>query len=171
VGHGEPGVDVTGRIVVVDITRLEARHLRLLVEQFRDLVAETDAGGDDPALRRLSPPAYPDDARAAAEFRSLTASDLLERRRADAETVMESLTGAATVADDDADATDTVGLVLDETETRAWLRTLAAVRLVLATRLGVEEGTAHDDDDPRFGVYEWLGYRLEGLVRAVDGAD
>ena len=30
--------------------------------------------------------------------------------------------------------------------------------------------TAHDydPDDPRYGVYEWLGYRLEGLLQVLD---
>ena len=51
---------------------------------------------------------------------------------------------------------------------RAWLRTLAAIRLVLASRLGIEVAEDHDPDDPRFGIYDWLGYRLDGLVAAVD---
>ena len=27
------------------------------------------------------------------------------------------------------------------------------------------------DDDGRFGVYDWLGYRLDGIVQALDDAD
>ena len=50
------------------------------------------------------------------------------------------------------------------------MRTLTAIRLVIASRLGIEDEDDRDEDDPRFGVYDWLGYRLEGLhagVRAV----
>ena len=54
---------------------------------------------------------------------------------------------------------------LDPDEVQAWLRTLAAIRLVLATRLGIEGADDHDEDDPRFGIYDWLGYRLDGLVQ------
>ena len=44
---------------------------------------------------------------------------------------------------------------------------LAAIRLVLATRLGIRSEEDHDVDDPRFGIYDWLGYRLDGLVQAA----
>ena len=44
---------------------------------------------------------------------------------------------------------------------------LAAIRLVLATRLGIRSEEDHDEDDPRFGIYDWLGYRLDGLVQAA----
>jgi len=45
----------------------------------------------------------------------------------------------------------------------------AAIRLVLASRLGIVDADDHDEDDPRFGIYDWLGYRLHGLVTAIDG--
>ena len=50
----------------------------------------------------------------------------------------------------------------------ALLRTLAAIRLVLASRLGVDDEDTHDNDDPRFGIYDWLGYRLDALLTALD---
>ncbi len=59
-------------------------------------------------------------------------------------------------------------LRLDPEDLQAWLRTLAAIRLVLATRLGIKTEDDHDEDDPRFGIYDWLGYRLDGLVRAAE---
>jgi len=59
--------------------------------------------------------------------------------------------------------------VLARADAHAWLRTLAAVRLVLATRLGIGDADEHLDGDPRFGIYDWLGYRLDGLVRAMSG--
>jgi hypothetical protein len=32
-------------------------------------------------------------------------------------------------------------------------------------RITTEE---EQDDDPRFGVYNWLGFRLEGLLQAIE---
>ena len=57
------------------------------------------------------------------------------------------------------------------------MRTLAAVRLVVASRLGIEtedddaEARADDDEDGRFGVYDWLGFRLDGIVQALDDSE
>ena len=50
---------------------------------------------------------------------------------------------------------------------QAWLRTLTAVRLVIATRLGITS-EEEQDDDARFGVYNWLGFRLDGLLQAIE---
>lgn len=161
------------RIVVLELSRLEATHLAGLVMQFAEVLEETgDATPDDPAVLRLVPDAYTDPA-AAREFRELTQRELLERRAEDAATVLESLRGtaaedASTLADDGSAADDTALIRLDSSQLHAWLRTLAAIRLVLASRLGIVEEEDHDEDDPRFGVYEWIGYRLDGLVRAAD---
>lgn len=161
---------MTERIVVLELARLEAAHVTDLVEQFAALLAEGSV--EDPAVARLVPDAYRDDADAAAEFRSVTQGDLLERRVADTRTVRETLRvdGARlTVTDLGEDAaTDMLTLPLDEGQAAAWLRTLAALRLVLAARLGIADEDDHDDGDPRFGVYDWLGFRLDGLLRALD---
>ncbi|GAA5198786.1 DUF2017 family protein [Microbacterium jejuense] len=161
---------MTGRVVVLEVARLEAAHLSRLVGQFAELVDESSPLDGDPAIARLVPTPYPDDEEAAREFRSLTQTDLLNRRRADAEIVLLSLTDAARIPDDPDDPAllEEVEIRLEPESARAWLRTLAAVRLVLATRLGVTAAEDHDAKDPRFGVYEWLGYRLDGLVAAVD---
>lgn len=160
------------RIVMVTITRIEAAHLSGLVAQFREMLeSDGDSPGTDPAVTRLTPSAYPDDERAASEFRGLTAGDLLARRDVDAQTVLHSLADAATLPSADPDdpaLVEEVAVALSRDVLRAWLRTLAAVRLVLATRLGVDTTDDHDEDDPRFGIYDWLGYRLDGLVHAAD---
>jgi hypothetical protein len=160
-----------GRIVVLELTRLEAAHLAGLVSQFAELVEESSTASGDPAIARLVPDAYADDPAAARDFRQLTEDDLLSRRRADAALVLGSLRDAAEIPDDPGSP-----VLLEETEVRldhsgaqAWMRTLAAIRLVLASRLGIEGPEGHDDGDPRFGIYDWLGYRLHGLVTAVDG--
>ena len=160
---------MTGRIVVLELARLEAAHLAGLVSQFDDLLRDTDAQRGDPAIERLAPRAYDDDA-AAREFRELTESELLDRRRSDAGIVLASLGEAADMPEDPEDPRllETISIRLDDADARAWLRTLAAIRLVLATRLGIAQPEDHDPDDPRFGIYDCLGYRLDGLVSAVD---
>jgi hypothetical protein len=160
---------MTPRLVILELTRLEAAHLAGLVTQFAELVdgAVTDDG--DPAIARLAPDAY-DEPGAADEFRRLTEADLLDRRHDDAQIVLASLADAAQIPDDPDDPVllEAVPVELASEATGAWLRTLAAIRLVLATRLGITEEDHHSPDDPRFGIYDWLGYRLDGLVSAIE---
>jgi len=158
---------VSDKIVVLEISGLEALHLAGIVGQFRDVVTDTRRG-DDPAVARLLPDAYPDDVEATREFRRLTGDDLLGRRASDAEVVLRTLgmDGGDPASDGDPDATLTVAL--GEDEALSWMRTLSAVRLVMATRLGIQNDDDHQPDDPRFGIYDWIGYRLDGLVTALD---
>ncbi|GAB3602035.1 DUF2017 family protein [Microbacterium aureliae] len=164
---------MTGPEATMPLSLGEAVHLRVLAEQLRDLV--DDGAVADPALRRLTPDAYPEDAESSAEFRRVTAGDLLGRRSADAAEVVRTIDEQVGPRTPDADPAEQVPLTLSRPEAAAWLRTLAALRLVLAVRLGVDEtpdqGGSHsaaDGDDARFGVYEWLAYRLDVLVRALD---
>ncbi len=157
----------------LEMSMLEAATLTDLVQQFTDLV--TDAEDDrlaDPAIARLVPDAYRDDPGAADEFRHLTQDDLLDRRRDEAAIVLATLQRDGTAlraADlDRADAQTDLVVELDEAAVTAWLRTLNSLRLVIATRLGVVDDSDHDSHDPRFGVYDWLGQRLYGLVRALE---
>jgi len=164
---------VTESTVVMEITRIEALHLRELVAQFVDLLSE-GPGSDDPALARMTPNAYPDAPEAARDFRSVTERDLLRRRTDDAGAVLADLTVAGDVSEvtdlSMEEAVSELVIVLEPDRAASWMRTLAALRLVLASRLGVVTEDDIDDADPRFGVYEWLGYRLEGLVTAMDGS-
>lgn len=161
---------MTGRRISLELTLLEAAHLSDLVGQFEEVVTGSDR--TDPAVRRLVPDAYRDDDEAAAEFRRLTQSDLLERRRADAGAVRASLRQDGRDLDpaalDRAQAEDPLIVELTPDTAGAWLRTLATLRLVLAERLGIADEEQDGGDDPRFGVYEWVGYRLDVLVRALD---
>lgn len=166
---------MTAHQVVLDIARIEAAHLAELVTQFAELVDDSGDGDprSDPAIARLVPDAYRGDAEAADEFRSLTESELLDRRAADAAVVLATVHDAATIPPDAGDRvlTETVTITLDAEQTQAWLRTLAALRLVLAERLGIAAEDDHDEADPRFGIYDWLGFRLHGLVTALDDGD
>lgn len=151
------------------VTRLEVVHLTDLVDQFADLVAESSES--DPAIDRLTPDPYPDDAEAGAQFRDAARDDLLARRGADAAAVLGDLRTALGRTPPDTsgtDADDIVEIVLDADDVGAWLRTLAAIRLVLASRLGITSEDDRDVDDPRFGVYDWIGYRLEALIQATE---
>jgi hypothetical protein len=118
---------------------------------------------DDPALARLFPDGYRDDAAAAADFRRYTEPELRARKLAAIDASLATL--------------DQPGhkRPLTPDECNAWLRALNDVRLVLGERLGITEDweetiEALDDDDPRLGAY-WLYDRLtllqELLVRAL----
>lgn len=161
--------------VILELTRMEAAHLAGLVTQFAELLEDAESSAGDPAIARLVPDAYADDAEAAQNFRDMTEGDLLERRRQDAGMVLSSLGEAATLPEDaepgDEAVMELVELRLERDVLQGWLRALAAIRLVLATRLEIRSEEDHDVDDPRFGIYEWLGYRLDGLVQAASDDD
>ena len=157
---------MSDKIVVLEISGLEALHLAGIVGQFRDVVTDTRRA-DDPAVARLLPDTYPDDDEATREFRRLTGDDLLGRRASDADVVLRTL-GMDGGAQEDGDPDATLTIALGEEEAMSWMRTLSAVRLVMATRLGIQGEDDHQPDDPRFGIYDWIGYRLDGLVTALD---
>ncbi len=117
----------------------------------------------DPVLARLLPDAYHDDPEASDEFRRYTEQGLRSGKAAAARTVLATLPPRG-------------GRVrLSPPEAQAWLRALNDVRLALGTRLEVTDD--FDDqvadmgpDDPRaayVGVYQWLAYLQETLVRAL----
>jgi len=120
---------------------------------------------DDPALQRLLPDAYAEDADAAARFRRFTERDLRESK------VQHARLVAAELADCD-------GAVLVTDQTReAWLGFLNDTRLTLGSRLDVTEDN-HDElaslpeDDPRgglFQVYDWLTFLQESIVQRLLG--
>ena len=139
------------------LLHLSAEECRLLRDLARQLPAVLTTGDADPAVERLLPSAYPHDADAAAEFRSFTRSGLVERKLMNAGRV------AATLPDESGVS------VLSATDAQAWLRTLTDLRLVLATRLGIE----HDGDDgtgdeiPR-AVYDWLAFLQDSLLGVLE---
>ncbi len=153
--------------VRLDIVHVEGVRLLDLVEQFQALVEESDEL--DPALARLTPTPYPDDEASAAEFRRSTRDDVLAARSHEAAIVAASLASFRETEDmTEREAMRPAPVDIPFSEIDAWLRTLTSLRLVLATRLEISQDDDHDLDDPRFGVYDWLGYRLEMLIRAAD---
>lgn len=121
-----------------------------------ELRAQLDGDTGDPSLRRLFPPAY-EDAADERGYRELAGDSLLDGRRAALELVGETV-------DNDR---------LSAEEADAWLRALNDLRLVLGTRLDVQEDTfasdlrPDDPDAPALAVYGWLSWQQEQLVDAL----
>lgn len=143
--------------VFAGIERDEALLLQNLASQLSALLREGD--GMDPAVVRLIPDAYPDDPDASAEFRRFTAGGLVERKLANADTLMVTLS----------DSIETGVLRLDPQQAGAWLRSLTDIRLTLASRLGIEaDDQAPSGDAILQDLYDWLGFLQNSLVEAVD---
>ena len=162
--------------VSIKLDEAEAAILRSLASQILGLVEPGATGGDrleralgigsaeapsDPVLARLFPSAYPDDDRAAAEFRRYTEATLRDGKRADAQTVLDTVAAGP--------------VELTREQAQAWMRALNDIRLALGTRLDVtesvhEEIAAMSGDDPRYPAYltyDWLTYLQDTLVRAL----
>jgi hypothetical protein len=130
----------------------EREILRSLPRQLRELLDT-----DDPALRRLFPPAYEDDPDRQAEYEGLVSPELT-RDRLDALAIVERTVDASR---------------LTEEEITAWLGALNDLRLVLGTRLDVteelyEEGLPEGDPrSPAFALFAYLGWLEEQIVEAL----
>jgi hypothetical protein len=118
---------------------------------------------DDPALKRLLPDAYADDAEAAGEFRRFTERGLREAKAEHARTVGLAMRAGGEHFDVTGDAIP------------AWLGFLNDTRLTLGTRLEITEDNHAElemlpDDDPRaalFQVYDWLTFLQESIVQRL----
>lgn len=137
------------------------------------LFASLEVGGseevpDDPALARLFPDAYAGSAEAS-QFRRVTEQGLLNRKIQDAMTVTAELGMGAPPADED-DAEPIEVEVTPET-LPAWVRTLTALRLAIAARIGLDSEADYarllDEHDTRGTVlvYDWLAAILESMLR------
>ena len=112
----------------------------------------------DPALVRLLPDAYGDDDEAAAEFRRYTDADLRAGKRAHGSVVLDTLREGT--------------FVLDRGQADAWIGSLNDLRLVLGTRLGVEQDSEPDvdPDDPAhqaLALYYWLGWMQDAVLGTI----
>jgi hypothetical protein len=131
-------------------------HERLLLHELLDELEALLDDPDDPALRRLFPPAYSDRA-SEEQYQSLVRDQLLTGRAKALGTIRDTL-GEKT-------------LDLDQAE--QWLRALNDLRLVLGTRLDVNEQIEYDKldlNDPHsreLAVYGYLSWLQEELVEAL----
>ena len=162
---------MTSPAVRLELATIEGVHLAHLLDEFQEMLsADAAETAGDPAIARLAPDAYPEDTEASRAFADATHDDLLDRRLAEAAVVRAALTGFDADQDvlDEQQALTGLEIRIPDAEVDAWLRTLTALRLVLASRLGISVEDDLDEDDPRRGVYDWLGYRLEGLIQSAD---
>jgi hypothetical protein len=175
----------SGPMILMRLTDYEATLLESLVEQFTGLLESDEqqpGDGDsfarwaaelseddpldhtDPVINRLFPNAYPEDPDASREFRRLTQARQRSSRLDAAEVVLSALR-------DSEAGKHPVQVRLIELD--GWLKTLTAVRLSLAVRLGInspddaEELDELPEDEPRsyvYRVYEWIAYLTENLL-------
>jgi hypothetical protein len=145
------GRDAAGRV------RLQLKdHEQALLRELLSELAALLEDPDDPAVRRLFPPAYVD-AEDEAQYRSLVRDQLAAGRSS-------ALAVVRRTVDKD---------VLSSVEADAWLRALNDLRLVLGTRLDVSEDLGFEDFDPReprgrdLAVYAYLSWLQEQLVDAL----
>lgn len=135
--------------------RLRPNERVLMAELVTQMREQLLASTDDPSVRRLFPPAYPDDAERDAGYQVLTRDELLEHRLAALDVVEATLDGST----------------LDESQMTAWMSTLNALRLVLGTRLDVDEEPREldesDPEAPAYAVYEYLGWVLSQVIDAL----
>lgn len=133
------------------LLRLSPEERALMVSLADDLRSQLDAGTDDPSFRRLFPPGY-DDEQDEKAYRELAGDGLLDGRRK----ALELL--AATARSDR----------LSAEEADAWLRALNDLRLVLGTRLDVQEDVLLDrPQSPDLALYGYLSWVQEQLVEAL----
>lgn len=138
---------------VLRLPEEERALLRFLPGELRSLIEEVP---DDPALRRLFPPAY-DDAEDEAAYRDLMGNELAEGRNRALQVLTETATAERLTAE----------------QAQAWLTALNDLRLVLGTRLDVTdesllEGLAENDPrGPELALYAYLSWLQEQLVEAL----
>lgn len=148
----------------VQLTEIEAGALAHVAGE----LLEALRAPEDEALKRLFPPAYEEDPLHQEEFAVMTRLDLTARKRANAQAVLDTLTGAA-------HKRDRVAARLDPELAQAWLGLLNDVRLVLGDRIGVTEDMASEplpEDDPRaptHNLYVYLSGLEWALVEALIG--
>jgi hypothetical protein len=126
--------------------------LRQLVPQFRELLDNPD----EPALRRLFPPAYSELAHAELqeEYQRLMRDDLIARHRDEFDLV------AATAGEEH----------LSAEQLDTWARALNSVRLVLGTVLDIHEGDENRrPESPEESLYHWLTYLQGEAIDALAG--
>lgn len=155
--------------ITLRLPHAEGSYLHELVQEFLEVIDEAASQGDG-AVARLTPDVYPDDAEASAAFREATRGDLQSRRRHAAQTVLASLR-SFTEESIPGRQQSPGELRLTPRDVDAWMRTLSAIRLIMADRLGIADEDTHDPDDLRFGVYDWVGYRLDQIVMLADARD
>jgi hypothetical protein len=141
----------------------EAMLLSELADQVDSVLLLGEA--DDPALGRLLPNAYPDDASSSREFARYTRDSLVDGKRQAAQSVRD-----ATAVDEGDDGV--VQIELDQAEAWGWLTFLTDLRLILAERVGIieegEDAASETRDDYLRAAYEWAGFVQGSMLEVLD---
>lgn len=135
----------------VNLRRDEREMIRSLIPQLRSLIDDRD-----PVAWRLFPNAYQDDPEKAAQYEDMVGSDLRRKRLRALET-LESTVDETT---------------LTEEQLLAWMGAVNDLRLVLGTRLDVDEDSEYEHftdevDRALFAAYMVLGWLMENIVNAL----
>ena len=169
-------INPDGEMIVILIEPFEVKILGDLANQLLDIASpngEVVANEDplaaligidsevekptDPISSRLFPDAYPDDPEASMEFRRFTERSLRETNVSRARSVLADIEGQTTVT-------------LDTGQWQLWIGFLNSLRLVLGTRLEVDQDTwtqERSESDPLYQIFElynWLTWMQETLI-------
>ncbi len=138
--------------LAINVGSEEQAFLTNVVGELRDLVMSES----DPSLRRLNPPARPDDEDAEVGYRALVDNALLEGRLSAIETVEQGLQSSQVKPD----------------HYGAWMQTINNLRLVIGEHLDITNARTPpletEGDIERWSIYEYLGYVLQSLIEAID---
>lgn len=187
---GEGGVEILFASEEAGVLKQLVHQLIMLLESHSStafdpdpLFASLEVGGsdstpEDPALARLLPDAFAD-AEDAAGYRRVTEQGLINRKLQDALQVIADLTVTPINAQEfsvdeggDPELGDGSPVPVNITPDSfpAWARTVTALRLAMAARIGLEREEDYDrliDADATRGtvlVYDWLAALLEAVV-------
>jgi len=139
-------------------------------------IGGSDSPPDDPALARLFPDAYETDDESS-QFRRVTEQSLLNRKLQDALFVSGEL-GVDTLAGLDGSEVprDAIEVEITRESLAAWIRSLTALRLAIAARIGLVAESDHARLEQREEtrgtvlVYDWLAAIIDSMLRIVDSA-
>ena len=149
---------LVGEVVrILDARTAEAPHDELT--ELTGLTTGPSTKPDDPVLEPLLPAIINNDTQLSGALRSLHEPELIAAKSGAAAGVLQTVPPAGGRVELDAVAAD------------AWLAALNDVRLALGTALDVSEDMPDElpPDDHRagqLGVYHWLTYVQDGLVRS-----
>ena len=142
------------RRLVIEFDGQEAELLVLLARQLEQFVDDR-AAHDDPLAGRLFPEAYRDDPDAAAEFRRYTRQALRGYKAEGADDLATALTASPRVE-------------LGRTQADRWARSLTDIRIMVGTRLGLDDDESEVPDGLIGEIYGWLTELQGGIVAALE---
>lgn len=158
--------------LVTQLTQLLQSHSQTALDP-DPLFASLEVGGseelpEDPALARLFPNAYEESDDAAA-YRRVTEQGLVNRKLQDAMRVTTDLGLGAGVPFD----ADSVEVDITAGSLPTWARTITALRLAMAARIGLDSAADHDrllDEEDTRGtvlVFDWLAAILDSVLAVM----